>query len=457
LADRRDLTHGSVAGHLARLGLPMVFGIIGVLSISLADAYFLGRLGTQELAAISFTFPVVLTLSSLGIGLSAGAASVTSRAIGAGDRQETKRLATDSLVLAFLLVACVAGLGYFLARPLFSLMGAEGGTLEDIVGYMQVYFLGLPFLVVPMVANGLIRANGDSVVPSGIMILAAVVNVGLDPVFIYGLGPFPRLEVEGAAWASVTARALTFVAALGIVIFREKLLSFALPRPGEVLRSWARVLAVGVPAAGSNVINPVSITIVTGFLSSYGEEAVAAFGVATRIESFASIPMLALSSAIGPVSGQNWGGGSKKRALRALKDTFLFCAGWAAVIFAVFWFFAEPIAGLFAPEEAVRSDASLYLKITALSLAGYGVVINAAAAYNATGRAVRGLGFTATRSALLYVPLAGLAVLFGPLWAVFAGIAAANVLSGAAVAFLAIRGTRPDEGAERNQAAPAPA
>ena len=440
MADR-DLTQGPVAGHLARLGLPMVLGIIGVLSISLADAYFLGRLGTGELAAISFTFPVVLTLQSLGIGLSAGASSVAARAIGGGDTGEAKRLATDSLILAVLIISLLTALGLVFVRPLFAALGAEGAVLDDIVSYMRVWFFGLPFLVVPMVANGLIRANGDSVAPSAIMVVAAVVNLALDPIFIFGWGPVPRLEVEGAAWASLISRAVTFVAAMAILIFREKLLTAVIPSLADLLASWRRVLAVGAPAAVSTSINPLAITVVTGMLAGFGNETVAAFGVATRIESLASVPMLALSSAIGPVAGQNWGKDQPARAAEAMRLAYLFACFWAVVMAAAFWLFGEQIAGLFTDDAEVARGVRRYLVVVGLSLAGYGVVINASAAFNATGRAFQGLGMTSFRSAALYVPLAGLGVLMdAPIW-VFAGIAATNVLSGAAVAWWSLRRT----------------
>ena len=440
MADR-DLTAGPVRGHLARLGLPMVLGIVGVLSISLADAYFLGRLGTDELAAISYTFPVVLTLQSLGIGLSAGASSVASRAIGGGETDEAKRLATDAIVLAVLLIAALTAAGLLVVRPLFAALGAEGAVLDAVVRYMRVWFFGLPFLVVPMVANGLIRANGDSVAPSAIMVFGALINVALDPLFIFGAGPVPALGVEGAAWASLIARAVTFVAAMAVLVFRERLLTAAIPTADALLASWRRVLAVGAPAAVSTSVNPLAITAVTAFLASFGDETVAAFGVATRIESLASVPMLALSSAIGPVAGQNWGRGEVGRTVTAMRLSFRFSCGWSVVIAGAFWLAAPPVAGLFTDDAGVAGQVATYLRITGLSLAGYGIVVTASAAFNATGRAFQGLGMTSLRSAGLYAPLAGLGVVMGDPVLAFAGIAAANVLSGGIVWGWAMRTT----------------
>lgn len=417
----------------------MVLGVLAVLSVSLADTYFVGQLGTDELAALSFTFPVVLTISSLSIGLSAGASSIVSRSIGGNHTDDTRRLATDSLVLALVVVAVVCAAGLFAVRPLFSLLGAQGRVLDIVVEYMRVWFFGMPFLVVPMVGGGLIRANGDSIAPSLVMVGAAVINVGLDRAFVFGAGPLPALGVAGAAWASLVARACALLAMGWFLIAREKLLSSAIPRWADMKHSWARLLKVGVPAAGSNMVNPIAISVVTAVLATFGKDTVAAFGVATRLESFAAIPMLALSSAIGPIAGQNWGDDETARTKGAMRAAFIFCLGYSVLIAAVFWLAARPLVEFFSDDPEVVGEAATYLRIVGATLGGYGVIITASAAYNAIGEAVRGLGFTLLRSAVLYVPLASASVLVGTAWVAFGGIAAANALSGALVLWLAFR------------------
>ncbi|MEO1041168.1 MAG: MATE family efflux transporter [Pseudomonadota bacterium] len=435
----RDLTQGSIPGHLARLGVPMVAAVAALISVALADAYFLGQLGTAELAAISFAFPVLLTVNSIGIGLSAGAASVASRAIGKGDQTNTKRLATDSLLLATALLSIVSVIGWFFCRDLFVLLGAEGVVLDHIVDYMKIWFVGVPLFIVPMVAMGLIRANGDSVAPSVIMVIASIVNIILDPIFIYGTGPIPELGVAGAAWATLGSRLVSLVFVVPLLVFREKLLTFVLPTMPEFTASASQVLRVGIPAAGSNMINPLSISIVTAFLASYGNEAVAAFGVASRVETLATIPMLALSSAIGPVAGQNWGRGLKDRTIATVKSAFVFVVACGLILGAVFYGIAGPATAIFTDDPDVQRWAGLYLVIVGVTLGGYGVVINASAAYNAIDKANLGLGFTVIRSLVLYVPLVALAVSFGPLIYVFAAIAVTNIIAGLSVGFLTLR------------------
>lgn len=437
--NKRDLTTGSIPKHLARLGLPMILGVLAVLSISLADTYFVGQLGTDELAALSFTFPVVLTVSSLSIGLSAGASSVVSRAIGSHNADDSRRLASDAMLLSLVVVVGACVLGFLTIRPLFGVLGAEGRVLDIVVEYMQIWFLGMPFLVVPMVGGGLLRANGDSLSPSLIMVFAALTNLVLDPAFIYGWAFVPEMGVAGAAWASMLSRAATLVGTMWLLVAREDMLTFELPSSDQMRRSLRRLLSVGIPAAGSNMINPISIAIVTAALATFGKGTVAAFGVATRVESFAAIPMLALSAAIGPIAGQNWGSGLADRTKLAMKTAFGFSLAYSVVVFGVFALAAEPIVAIFTDDPAVQTEGASYLRIVGATLGGYGVIITASAAYNAVGLATRGLGFTILRSAALYVPLASLSLVLGAAWYAFAGIAATNVISGGVVLWLAFR------------------
>ena len=417
----------------------MMLGIVAAMSVALVDAFFVGQLGTTELAAISFTFPVVFAVQSLSIGLGAGTASVVSRAIGEGDERQVKRLSTDALILAVLLVIGVAVVGWLTVEPLFRLLGARAEVMPHIIAYMKVWYIGMPFLVVPMVANNIIRANGDATVPSAIMIAASVINAGLDPLLIFGLWGLPELGVAGAAWASVIARAATLVLSLAVVVFREKLVDPRLPPFPELMASWRRVLSIGLPAAIGNAINPVCITIVTAIVASYSTAAVAGFGVATRIEAFAAIPMLALSAAIGPIAGQNWGRGERARVLSALRQSYAFCAGWGLFAAGILFLFGDAIAGVFTDDADALPIAVSYLAIVPVSFAGYGVVTIAAGCYNALGKPLTGLTYYLIRSAALYVPLSWLASLYLASWGVFMGIAVSNVIAGAVVAYHSVR------------------
>ena len=230
---------------------------------NLVDTFFIGRLGTTELAAISFTFPVVFLLGSIAMGLGIGISSVISRAIGEGDHHKVQRLTTDGLILSLIIVGVLAIIGILTIEPLFRLIGATSETLPLIKQYMKIWYLGIVFLVVPMVGNNAIRATGDTKSPSIIMMIGAGINAILDPLLIFGIGFFPRLEISGAALATVIARATTLIAALWILGHREKMLSLSRPQIKSMWDSWRKILYIGIPAAGMHMLVPINAGIIT--------------------------------------------------------------------------------------------------------------------------------------------------------------------------------------------------
>ncbi len=435
----RDLTQGSINRALYSLAGPMMFGIIAVISVSIIDTYFVGKLGTTELTALSFTFPVTMAVTSIAIGLGAGAASVVSRAVGAGNAEDAKRLTTDSLVLAMIIVSALSISGFLSVRYVFALMGAEGEVLDMIVRYMRIWYVAMPFLVIPMVANAALRAIGDAFWPSLIMIGSAFINMALTPLLIFGWGPIPGFNIEGAAYGTFAAQIFTTIFAIWLIAVREHMIAWVKPPLQELVHSWQRVLTVGIPAALGNAVNPVGVAIITSILAGFGDPTVAAFGVASRIEAFAAIPMLALSSAIGPISGQSWGKGNVERVIHALKQSYLACFIWSLLLAVVLAVFAGPLVAMFAPDPSVAAEAKRYLMIVPITLWGYGCVIVAAGCYNSLGKSVSGLGFYLVRTALLYVPLSIAASMLAGSEAVYIAISISNALAGLMCTFLSLR------------------
>jgi len=426
----RDLTVGSLCKVIAVLTLPMIVGIIATMSVSIVDTYFVGQLGTNELAALSFTFPITITIASLAIGLGAGAAAVVSQAIGAKNEKEAKRLSTDSLIVATLIVIVISIIGLWTIEPLFTLLGAQGEVLSMIERYMWIWYISMPFLVIPMVANAIIRAVGDAVWPSIIMMGAAIINIILTPILVFGWGPIPAFDIEGAAYGTLIARVFTLLLALYVAYYREKMIVLLVPALSEIVHSCKKVLKVGIPAGFGSAVNPLGVTIVTSVIATFGAEAVAAFGVATRIESFACIPMFALSASIAPIVGQNWGANKKNRVLQAVKYCYCICCIWSAFVLVLLYFLAEPISQTLASDPVIAKESASYLGIATVGFWGYGIVIVSAAAFNALGRPISSLGYYLFRTALLYVPLSVIAGVYFDIKVVYCAIAAANVIPG---------------------------
>ncbi|GAH17157.1 unnamed protein product, partial [marine sediment metagenome] len=251
-----------------------------------------------------------------------------------------------------------------------------------------------------------IRATGDTITPSAIMVVAIVINLTLDPMLIFGIKPFPRLELAGAALATVIARAVTLVVSLLVLTCREKMLTFKVPKPKDVFNSWKQILYVGLPAAGTNMIIPVSIGIITRLVSSYGSESVAGFGVASRIEHFALTLVMALSTVLIPFVGQNFGAGKHARIQMGVKYSQIFAMLWGAFIFILLIISARMIAGIFNKNPAVISSIVLYLIIVSISYGAHGVFLLTASTFNALNKPLPASGLSILRMFILYIPFA---------------------------------------------------
>ncbi len=427
---RANLTQGPVRDHLLSLTLPMIVGLIAMMGFYLADTLFVAQLGSDALAAMSFTFPVVMTITSLGIGLMAGTSSVLSRRIGEGMDAEVPRLATDSLLLALVLSIGIAALGLATTTPLFRLLGANDAVLILIHDYMDIWYLSLPLILVPMAGIGAIRATGDSRGQSAVFIFSSVTNLILDPLLIFGLAGLPRLELAGAAYASVLARLISI--GIGYYIFqvRHQLLDLRLPSLAQFRASIYTISRIALPAAGTNMVIPLASGVVTALVAAQGAEAVAGFGAAFRVEGFALIIFYALSAVIGPFVGQNLGAGHVDRVRDAVRQCMWFCLGFGLFLAALLAFGAEWIAGWFSNDSAVIQSTVLYFQIVPLSFACAGMVMIINAVFNGAGLPLHATGISLMRMLALVLPLTALGAAWGDLTGLYSGLLVANIIAG---------------------------
>ncbi|QBF33379.1 MATE family efflux transporter [Thalassococcus sp. S3] len=435
---QRNLTEGRVWRALAHVSAPMSLGILAVLSVGIADAYFLGQLGSAPLAAVGFIYPITTALASLAIGLSAGANAAISQALGREDEpRDIYRLGFHALGLGLALAVLVAGFVTLTYSVIFGAMGAGDAVMTEIAAYMPLWALSFPFLVLLMITNAVFRAYGDAAYASIFMIVAALANIALNPLLIFGAFGFDGLGTEGAAAATLIGRVLAAAAGLYFA-FRLGYLK----RCGRLLegarKSLSQIIPIGAPAAFSNAINPAGMALVTAAVATLGETAVAGFGAATRVQSVAIVVLLALSAGIGPVVGQNWGAEKRDRAQAAVIQSWLFCVAYGTLLALVLFVFSGPIASLIASDEDAASYTADYLQIVGLSLFGYGVLVTANAAMNARSKAVYSMSLSVARIFAIYLPLAWLGVLTFGYMGILGAAVIANV-AGAAGAFYLCR------------------
>lgn len=441
---KAKLTEGSVGRLLVKLTLPMIFGILSMVIYNLVDTFFVGRLGKDQMAALTFTFPVVLVVGSVAHGLGVGTSSLVSRAIGENNIRRVRRLSTDSLVLSFLSVVVFVAAGLLTIDPLFRLLGAGDNILPFIKEYMSVWYPGMVFVVFPMVGNNIIRATGDTKTPGLVMFTGAMLNSILDPILIFGSDSIPLLctvlnsagivippfGIRGAAAATLIGRSITFIVAIYILGVREKLITFRKPELREVISSWREILSIGLPNAGSRMILPLGAGVITRLVSEYGASAVAGYGIATRIEFFALAPVRALSSIIGPFIGQNFGAGLKSRVKKGISRSREFSIILGGFFFVFLFLFSENIASIFNDSPEVVSAASLYLKIVSAAYGLHGICLISSIILNVFKKPYHAVFISFTEIFIFSVPLALAAGRFFGLPGIFSAIGISYFISG---------------------------
>jgi putative MATE family efflux protein len=428
---RPNLLTGDPGRALLSLAVPTLLGIIFILAVNLIDTYFVGQLGTDELAAMGFTFPVATLVTSVGFGLGVGTTSAVSRALGAGDTDTSRRLVTHGLLLGTAVVLVISLAGVATQEAVFRSLGAEPQLLPLLEQYMTIWYAGAVFLVVPMVGTGALRAAGDAKTPAIVMAIAAASNAVLDPMFIFGFGPIEAMGIEGAAIATVLSRAVTLVATV-VVMVRRDVLDVHMPSPAELFASWRQILSVGIPASVSNAIVPVATAIMTALVAGYGAASVAGFGIASRLEGFVLIPGMALTAALTPFIGQNWGGHHPERVAAAMRISTRFVMAWGLGAWAVLLLVGDTVAGVFTDDPAVVDVAHTYMWIVPASYGTAGLVSVVSASFNAVDRAIRSTVLSALRSLVFAVPFAFIGAAVADLDGIFAGIALASILTGGA-------------------------
>ena len=413
---------------------PLVIGVGAILLFNVVDTIFVGQLGVRPLAAMSFTFPVIMMMINLVVGIGTGVTASISQAIGRGDDSVARYRATDALIMSVGIAGTLCGLGLYFHDSIFLAVGADADLLPLIRSYMVPYFFGLFGLIIPITGNCAIRGTGDTTSPSVIMLISGCVNLVLDPFLIFGWGPFPRLELAGAAIATVIAWTVSLTASL-VIQYRLKLLLFARRSVGSILRSWKDILHAGLPTAATNILMPAATALLTRLVSSHGAAANAAYGIGHRVEAVAMVGLFALSMAVTAFVGQNYGAKQISRIDTTLDFSVKVCLLWSTAVAGSIWLARGPLTALFNDDPDVVNNATTFLQIIPWSYGALGLSFACTATLNALGRPLLSSVVVCSRLFLFTIPLAIVGDHHFGLSGLFAGIAVGNLLTGA-VAFV---------------------
>ncbi|MBN2038527.1 MAG: MATE family efflux transporter [Spirochaetes bacterium] len=402
----RDLSEGNIKKQIYSLTWPMVLGMLGMVIFNLVDTFFIGKLGVKELAAIGFSFPVIMFVNSLAQGVGIGTGSLIARNIIHADHKQIKTMSTSAILLGIIIVLFFIIAGVLTIRPLFSALGAENNVLDYIYDYMSIWYFGVIFVVIPMIGNNIVRATGDTFTPGMLMVVTSIANAILDPLFIFGYGPFPQMGIKGAAFATVFARSIALIFILIVLLKREKLLTVHLESLRSILATWKDIIYIAGPSSLSMLIIPVSTAIITKIVATFGKEAVAALGVASKIEMFILMIVIALGTVVMIFTGQNLSKHKFQRIFKALNISTKFSIIWGIFIFIILLFFGNIIASLFTHDQQVIKITMKYFYIIGASYAFQGLIMLSSSAFNGLNKPYPTTVFAVIRTFILYIPLA---------------------------------------------------
>jgi putative MATE family efflux protein len=449
MADARAVfLEGNLFRHITVMALTSSVGLMAVFAVDFIDMIFISMLGNAELAAaVGYAGAILFFTTSFGIGMAIAAGALVARALGQGDAELAKAQSAAALVWGVVFGVLFAAMVWVNIEPLAALMGATGETLDLAVHYLQIIIPSLPFLIVGMVGGAILRAHGDARRAMMATIYAGLVNAVLDPILIFGLG----LDLTGAALASVAARLVMAATAL-IPIFRHH---GGLVRPGipELSVALPPIATIALPAILTQLASPLGQAVVTRAMANFGEAAVAGMAIVGRMTPVAFGVIFALSGAIGPVIGQNFGAGKMDRVRQAYRDGIVFCGIFTVAMTGILFVLREPIVSLFGADGVTRDLLVLFCGPLALAFFFSGVIYVSNAAFNNMGHPFRSTAINWGLHTLGTIPLviAG-ARLFGA-----AGVLIGQALAGvifAGVATLMVRRMMNSEAPPANPAEP---
>jgi len=429
-SDVSKLVDKSIPRTIIGMAIPMLAGTFAMTMYQLTNAWFVSRLGTEALAAISFTFPVVMFLMLLVRGLGSGALPLVAHAIGEGDRKKAAVLATHALILGIPFAAVVSVLGILTITPLFSRLGASGEVLSLISRYMKIWYLGTVIMVLQMVMADIIISTGNTKAVSFLLVSSTVLNAFLDMTLIFGMFGMPKMGIAGAALATILSQAATLVVAFYILIKRLKLIGTDVLTTSALFNSWGKILRFGIPGSLGMIMNPISAAVITKLAAGYGTAAVAAMGVATRIEMFALMIPMTVGIPLVPFMAQNYGARRMDRIRTARKGTMIFAVLYGIFIGLMLIIFAKPVARIFSTETAVIDVLCSYIYITSM---GFGMAeVHRYAGFTMIGthKPLRASALNVLRVVVLLIPLTIAGSHLFKLHGIFWGRFAADILAG---------------------------
>lgn len=400
------------------MALPAMFSMVIQALYNIVDSIFVSQINEHALTAVSLAFPIQMLIISVAVGTGVGINSLVSRKLGEGDIKQANSVATHGFFLGILswLVFAVAGL--LITKPFFAFYTDNPEIYNMGVSYLSCVMIFSFGCFVEINLEKTLQATGNMIQPMIFMLIGAVTNIILDPLFIFGIGFFPKLGVLGAAIATVIGQILSMIYAIFIVFCKKHAIKIRFKGFKPSLSMVKRIYAVGVPSIVMQSIGSVLLLFMNQILVGFSTAAVSVLGVYYKLQSFVFMPVFGLNQGTMPIMGYNYGARNKKRLVLALKYACIIALVIMTFGTAVFWLFPELLLSMFSPTQEMLEIGVPALRTISLCFipATIGVVFTTL--FQAVGKGVRSLLLSVLRQLVVILPVA-YAFSFVGLWAVW--------------------------------------
>jgi len=400
---------------LFKLAIPSILSMFIQSMYNVVDSIFVARLGEEALAALSLAFPIQMALIAIAVGTGVGTSSLISRLLGQGRPERAASVASHVLLLALFYGVIAAFVGIFLPERLIGIFTDDPMLIDYGARYISIILMGAAAMFIPMIANNILRGEGNTVIPMITMLIGSILNIILDPLLIFGYGFFPEMGIEGAAMATVLSRIIsgTFIVIMLLKGSNQVKVTF---RDFELDLSIIKgIYQVGLPAVVMQVLASVMVGGVNTILDGYSSTAIAAMGIYFRLQSFVFMPVFGLNQGYMPIVGYNFGYNNAGRVKKTMKAGFMMGFAFTVLGFIIFQVFPEQLIRLFGDSPELIEIGVKALRTISLAFPVIGPAIVGGTTFQALGKGMPSLILSFSRQIIILLPLAFLLAKIGGL------------------------------------------
>ncbi|QEK13097.1 MATE family efflux transporter [Crassaminicella thermophila] len=420
---------------LFKLAIPSILSMFIQALYNVVDSVFVAKISEDALAALSLAFPIQMVLIAIGVGTGIGTSSLISRLLGAGNNKRASSVAEHVLCIAVFYGIFIGICGIFFSKHFISIFTNDPTLIDYGSCYIKIILIGSTSLFLPMISNNILRGEGNTFIPMITMLIGSILNIILDPLFIFGYGFFPKLGIEGAAIATVLSRIISGTFILLVLFKGNHQIKLTFRDFSFDLSIIKGIYQVGFPAMTMQILASFMIAGFNAILSSYGGTAIAALGIYFRLQSFVFMPVFGLNQGYMPIIGYNYGHNNPERMKKTMKFAFIIAFVFTFLGFLLLQVFPKELIKMFNDSPKLLEIGTNALKTISLAFPIIGPAIIGSTTFQAIGKGLPSLILSFCRQIILLLPLAFIFVKIGGLHLIWYSFPISEIISAVLMVF----------------------